>query len=87
MADGTIAGSVLTLDVAMRNYADATGLPLWEAVRLVSANPARLIDERDRGCLAPGCRADFALLDGEWRVIRTFIGGKEVYDRDARRDC
>lgn len=86
LADGTIAGSVLTLDVAMRNYADATGLPLWEAVRLVSANPARLIGERDRGRLAPGCRADFALLDGEWRVIRTFIGGKEVYDRDARRD-
>ncbi|MDI9370378.1 MAG: N-acetylglucosamine-6-phosphate deacetylase [Synergistaceae bacterium] len=83
LADGTIAGSVLTLDVAMKNYACSVGLPLWEAVRLVSANPAKLIGERHRGRLEPGYYADFALLDDDWSVIGTYIGGKEVFNRNA----
>ena len=87
LADGTLAGSVLTLDLALRNYGAATGLPLWEAARLVSQNPARLLDERDRGRIEPGYRADFVLLDEEWRVIKTFVEGKEVFDRHENRDC
>lgn len=87
LANGTIAGSVLTLDIAMKNYADAVGLPLWEAVRLVSANPAKLIGEKHRGRLGPGYFADFALLDEEWQVKRTFIGGKEVFNSNAHCNC
>lgn len=87
LPDGTIAGSVLTLDGALRNFAAATGLPLWEAVRLVSENPARLLGERDRGRIEPGCRADLVLLGEDWRIRKTFVGGKEVFDGHARRDC
>ena len=87
LANGTIAGSVLTLDIAMKNYSDAVGLPLWEAVRRVSANPAKLIGEKHRGRLGPGYFADFALLDEEWRVKRTFIGGKEVFNSNAHCNC
>ncbi len=87
LADGTLAGSVLTLDLALRNYGAATGLPLWEATRLVSENPARLLGERERGRIEPGYRADFVLLDEGWRVIKTFVEGKEVFDRHENRDC
>jgi N-acetylglucosamine-6-phosphate deacetylase len=87
LADGTLAGSVLTLDLALRNFAAATGLPLWEATRLVSENPARLLGERDRGRIEPGYRADFVLLDEGWRVLKTFVEGKEVFDRHENRDC
>lgn len=83
LADGTLAGSVLTLDQALVNFASETGLPLWEAVRLVSENPARLLGERARGRLEPGCRADFVLLDEAWQVKKTFVGGREVF----RRPC
>ncbi len=87
LPDGTIAGSLLTLDRALRNFAAETGLPLWEAVRLVSGNPARLLGEKDRGRIEPGCRADFVLLDESWRVRKTFVAGEEVFDDHARRDC
>ena len=87
LADGTLAGSVLTLDLALRNFAAATGLPLWEATRLVSENPARLLGERDRGRIELGYRADFVLLDEGWRVLKTFVEGKEVFDRHENRDC
>ncbi len=87
LADGTLAGSVLTLDLAMRNYASATGLPLWEASRLVSENPARLLGDRERGRIEPGYRADFVLLDERWRVLKTFVEGKEVFDSHENRDC
>lgn len=87
LRDGTLAGSVLTLDRALRNVADETGLPLWEAVRLVSANAAALLGEKDRGRIEPGCRADLVFLDEAWQVRKTFVGGKEVFDSHARRDC
>lgn len=80
LADGTLAGSVLTLDVALRNALEATGLPLSALWRISSANAARQIGLGGRkGTLAPGYDADVALLDSTLNVQATIVGGQIVY--------
>ncbi len=60
--DGSIAGSTLTMDVALRN-AVAAGLPLVDAARMAATTPARLLGLADRvGALTPGLRADLVVL-------------------------
>ena len=69
LADGTIAGSVLRMNEAVRNYRDHTGAPMHEAVRCASLNPARSIGVDGRkGSLEPGKDADILLLDGDCQV-------------------
>jgi N-acetylglucosamine-6-phosphate deacetylase len=58
---GSIAGSTLTMDVALRN-AVAAGLSLTDAARMASTTPARLLGLADRGALTPGLRADLVVL-------------------------
>ena len=80
LADGTIAGSVLKLNHAVRNYLRATGCPIWEAVNAASLTPARAIHVDDcKGSLEPGKDADIAILNDEFEVLSTIIGGKTVY--------
>ncbi|MCC7206209.1 MAG: N-acetylglucosamine-6-phosphate deacetylase [Anaerolineae bacterium] len=80
LADGTLAGSILTLDLALRNTRDATGKPLSDLWRLTSANAARQIGLGGRkGTLAPGFDADVTLLDNGLTVRATVVGGQLVY--------
>jgi len=74
--DGTIAGSVLKLNEAVRNYRDYAGIPMYEAVRAASLNAAESAGIADmRGSLTPGKQADIILMDDECRVVRTIIRG------------
>jgi N-acetylglucosamine-6-phosphate deacetylase len=67
-AEGKLAGSTLTLDRALRNIV-ALGVPLAEALAMLTVNPARLLGmETRKGVLAPGADADLVLLDDELRV-------------------
>lgn len=75
LADGTLAGSVLTLDIALKN-AVAAGVPLHEAARLTTAVPADYLGLRDRGRLEVGLRADLLVLDEDLRVVEVFVGGR-----------
>jgi N-acetylglucosamine-6-phosphate deacetylase len=68
LADGTIAGSSLTMDAAVRRMVRGAGLPLHEAVTAASATPARLLGRPELGRLAPGARADLVLLTGDLEV-------------------
>ena len=77
LADGTLAGSVLTLDQAVRN-ATAVGVPLHVASRLASSVPAAYLGLADRGALAPGLRADVVMLDGALNVTEVVVGGRRV---------
>ena len=78
--DGTIAGSCLTMDLAVRNLMAHAGLPLWQAVNMASLSPARSIGVDDaKGSLAPGKDADVVIADGDFHVRATFVGGEEVY--------
>jgi N-acetylglucosamine-6-phosphate deacetylase len=60
--DGTLAGSVVTMERSVRNLV-LCGIPPGAAVRAATANPARLLGLADRGRVAPGCRAELVWLD------------------------
>jgi N-acetylglucosamine-6-phosphate deacetylase len=62
LPDGTLAGSTLTMAKAVENVA-SLGVPTALAVAMASANPARVIDRPDLGCVVPGARADLVLLE------------------------
>lgn len=79
LPDGTIAGSTLTMDRAVRNAHELGGLPLAQALMAASANAAASIGEAGRGTLAPGQAADIAVFDAAMRPARTFVGGVEVW--------
>ena len=78
LADGTLAGSTLTMDQALRNLVKI-GLPLAEASRRVSTNAADYLGETQRGRLAPGCFADIVVLDRDLNLKTVYIEG-EVCD-------
>lgn len=71
----TLAGSVLSLDVAVRNVVDA-GVPLSAAVAAAGRNPLAMLGITDRGRLAKGQRADLVELDDSLRVRRVIRGGQ-----------
>ena len=77
--DGTIAGSALTLDAAVRNFARHSGLPIWRAANLASLNPARSIGVDDRkGALEAGKDADVVITDEDFNVRATYVRGRRV---------
>ena len=78
--DGTLAGSVLTMDQALRNVVEWTGLPLQDALGMVTLLPARLIGaDASKGGLEAGKDADIVVLDRDLRVLLTIVGGRVVY--------
>ena len=83
LADGTLAGSVLTMNRAVKNMVEKCGVPFCEAVDFASKNPAvNLGVYNERGSIAVGKRADFAVLDkNDFTVLYTVRGGKIVYSK------
>ncbi len=75
--NGKLAGSVLTLDRAVRNLAQFAEWDLAQAVAAATRNPARVAKIMNKGILAAGADADFVVLDPKGEVLRTFIGGVE----------
>ena len=78
LADGTLAGSVLTMDAAVRNLV-ASGAALADAVHAASTAPARLLGRDDLGVLRPGVAANVAVLNDELEVERTVVSGNEAF--------
>jgi len=76
-ANGKLAGSVLTMDRAVRNLARFAEWDLQQAVTAASRNPARVAQVANKGVLAVGADADFVVLSPEGEVLRIFIGGVE----------
>lgn len=84
LSDGTLAGSLGTLDRALR-VVTATppagaGIALADAATLLAAVPARLLGLADKGCLAPGYDADLTAVDAAGVVRLTMVEGRIVYD-------
>ena len=77
MMGGKLAGSVLTMDRAVRNLARFAEWDLAQAVAAASRNPARVARIANKGALTVGADADFVVLNAEGEVLRTFIGGVE----------
>lgn len=81
LSDGTIAGSILTMNMAVKNFMDAVGCPIWEAVKKASLNPARSVGEDESiGSLTVGKRADIVICDSNINIQKTIIGGSLEYD-------
>jgi N-acetylglucosamine-6-phosphate deacetylase len=78
LRDGTLAGTVLTMDAAVRNVVGHARIALVDAVRAASTTPAELLGLRDRGRIEPGARADLVALDEELRVEAVWIAGRQV---------
>jgi N-acetylglucosamine-6-phosphate deacetylase len=76
LADGSMAGSLLTLDQGFRNLVGAFGLDLPAAVRACSTNPARALGLQALGAIVPGALADLAVLDPGLRVVQCYVGGR-----------
>jgi N-acetylglucosamine-6-phosphate deacetylase len=77
LPDGTLAGSTLTMDEALRNLV-GLGLELADASRRVSTYAAEHLGLQDRGRLAPGAHADIAVLDRDLRLARVLAQGEEI---------
>jgi N-acetylglucosamine-6-phosphate deacetylase len=86
LEDGTLAGSVLTMEVALGHMQEATGLPLATLWPMSSANAARQLGLGLRkGRLQAGYDADVVLLEATGTVHTTIVGGATVYQAAAVR--
>jgi len=85
LADGTLAGSVMTLDRVLRTLVARMLVPLVDAVTMCATTPARELGLVGQGTLVPGALADLAVLDSRLFVAETYVGGRLVYSRNTRR--
>lgn len=76
--DGRLAGSVLTMDRAVRNAMKFAGWDLQQALRIATANPARVAGAQNKGVLQPGADADFVVLSRAGEVQTTIVKGKVI---------
>ena len=81
LEDGTIAGSVLKLNKGVWNVYNNSKIPLNECVNCASLNPATTLGIQDKkGSIKVGKDADIVILDNEFNVRKTIIGGKIKYE-------
>jgi N-acetylglucosamine-6-phosphate deacetylase len=77
LTDGTLAGSVLTMDRALRNLLHL-GVPLEEAARRCATLPSDYLGLADRGRLVPGAAADVVIVDQSGRLKAVLLEGRPV---------
>lgn len=82
LINGALAGSILKMNVAIKNLVEKIGVPLTEAVDYASANPAKRLGLFDKiGSIKQGKRADFCVLTENFDVALTVKNGKTIYKR------
>ncbi|HIP41623.1 MAG TPA: N-acetylglucosamine-6-phosphate deacetylase [Campylobacterales bacterium] len=79
LADGTLAGSVLTMNKALKNFYHHCEIALPELIEMVTKVPAQRLGLKDKGELKVGFCADLVLFDKEFTVLKTFIDGEIKY--------
>jgi N-acetylglucosamine-6-phosphate deacetylase len=83
LSDGTMAGSLVTMDRVFQMLVGAAGQPLMAAAIMCSTTPARELGLVGYGVLAPDASADLAVLDANLSVVQTYVGGNLVYSRNT----
>ena len=76
---GVRAGSTLTQQRALKNLLAFTGAPIQQVIRLLSANPARLLGLQTKAQIAPGMDANMILVRSDGSVVHTVVGGRLVF--------
>jgi len=84
LADGTLAGSTLTMDVALRNLV-GMGLPLADVSHRLSRYAADYLGLAERGRIAAGAYADLVVLDRELRLQTTYVEGEAIAPASDQR--
>jgi len=80
----SFAGSVATADRLVRNMVELAEVPLTDAVRMMTATPARIMGiDQQKGALVAGRDADLVLFDANIHISKTIIGGQVIYSREA----
>jgi N-acetylglucosamine-6-phosphate deacetylase len=79
--DGTLAGSVLTMDRAFVKLVTLMGFSLVDAAAMCATTQARALHLQGFGVIAPGTTADLAVLDRDLHVVRTYVGGTLVWHK------
>ena len=80
LGDGTLAGSVLTMDRAVRNMINLVGLPIEQAVDMATINPAKNLGiDKEEGSIAKGKKANFVVVDENFNVKMTIREGRIIY--------
>ena len=79
LADGTLAGSIVTMDAALRHLIQFTGCTLAEALPTITRIPAQLLGLSNKGQLVPGADADLVLLSPDLQVVMVVVNGRIVY--------
>ena len=75
---GTLAGSALTMDAALRNAARLLDIPLHEALRMTTSTPAAILGLPAKGRITPGADADLVVLSAEGGVQETVVAGRTI---------
>ena len=84
LSNGTLAGSILSMDQALRNLLNYTGCSQAEAVRTITTTPATVLGiANHKGQIAPGFDADLVLLTPDFMVVATVIGGQIAYQDES----
>ena len=81
-SEGRLAGSTLTQEIALRNFAEWTAWPFEHVLAGLTINPAAALKLEKKGILAVGADADVVALDQDFRVMKTIVAGRLVFDRE-----
>lgn len=85
--DGTIAGSCLTMDLAIKNMIELAEIPIASAVRMGTLNPARVLrKDVNKGIIAVGKDADLVVLNRNYEVEMTMLQGEVVYNKNDAKN-
>ena len=80
-AEGRLAGSTLTQDIALKNFVEWTGFPIEDALLALTTNPAKALGLAGKGVIEAGADADMTILDSNFHVMKTLVAGKLVFER------
>lgn len=80
LEDGTLAGSVLTLNKAVKNYMENTDFKIYEVVNMASLNPAKSLGiDSKTGSIQVGKDADIIIFDNDFNIKQTVINGETIF--------
>jgi len=80
LESGVLAGSNLSMNRAIKNFIDVTGVSLTDAIDMATINPAYVLNiDKRKGSIKVGKDADFVVIDRELNVYLTVRGGKVIY--------
>ncbi len=83
LSDGTVAGGVMTMDRAFETLVGRVGLSLVDAATVCATTAARELGLVGHGVLTPGAVADLVVLDANFSVVQTYVGGQLAYTRNT----